>query len=343
MMAQQIHIIGGGLAGLSLANGLAARGIAVQVYEKRRYPQHRVCGEFICGVSEGVLNKLHIQPALADSIIHRQLSWHVGDRQVLSSALPTPAYSISRFQLDHRLADQLIAAGGSISYGKVASRSDAGWVNAQGKNYRPTNTHKNDGWIGLKIHLYHQTDGLEMHLANNGYIGLCSIDSKRSNVCGLFRLNRQLKGKGLELIINYLRDGGLNQLADQLAKCDYDKQSFSAIAGFEFGDQPAESDRFCIGDAASLIEPFTGNGMSMALESAALAVDPLVEYANGNASWLDTCASYRNAHHDKFHKRQRMANSLHPLMLNKHGQWLLSQLCRTRLLPFKSIFHHLRT
>jgi flavin-dependent dehydrogenase len=40
-------IIGGGLAGLCLSIQLADRGISVVVFEKNKYPFHKVCGEYI--------------------------------------------------------------------------------------------------------------------------------------------------------------------------------------------------------------------------------------------------------------------------------------------------------
>ena len=40
-------IVGGGLAGLSLAIQLAEANRSVVVIEKKRYPFHRVCGEYV--------------------------------------------------------------------------------------------------------------------------------------------------------------------------------------------------------------------------------------------------------------------------------------------------------
>ncbi len=40
-------IVGGGLAGLCLAIQLADRGISVVLFEKNRFPFHKVCGEYI--------------------------------------------------------------------------------------------------------------------------------------------------------------------------------------------------------------------------------------------------------------------------------------------------------
>ena len=57
-MPEQITIVGGGLAGLTLGIGLLQRGVPVTVWEAGRYPRHRVCGEFISGRGSASLARL---------------------------------------------------------------------------------------------------------------------------------------------------------------------------------------------------------------------------------------------------------------------------------------------
>ena len=57
-MKYDVAIIGGGLAGLALANDLAMRGRKVVVFEKGNYPRHKVCGEYISMESHSYLLKL---------------------------------------------------------------------------------------------------------------------------------------------------------------------------------------------------------------------------------------------------------------------------------------------
>src|SRR5687767_9283184 len=42
-----VAIIGGGLGGLSLSIQLARKGYRVVLFEKEKYPYHKVCGEYI--------------------------------------------------------------------------------------------------------------------------------------------------------------------------------------------------------------------------------------------------------------------------------------------------------
>src|ERR1017187_9879034 len=53
-------IIGGGLAGLTLAIQLADAGRTVVLFEKEKYPFHKVCGEYISMESYGFLERIGI-------------------------------------------------------------------------------------------------------------------------------------------------------------------------------------------------------------------------------------------------------------------------------------------
>jgi flavin-dependent dehydrogenase len=60
---------------------------------------------------------------------------------------------------------------------------------------------------------------------------------------------------------------------------------------------------FAVGDAAAFIDPFTGSGMLMALESAEILADCIVRYCSIPEQ---IAANYRISHRDKFQKRLRV-------------------------------------
>ena len=68
---KRISIVGGGLAGLSLGVALRRHGIPVILFEAGSYPRHRVCGEFISGLSKATLNTLGLQDLLHGAMSHR--------------------------------------------------------------------------------------------------------------------------------------------------------------------------------------------------------------------------------------------------------------------------------
>ena len=109
-----ISIVGGGLAGLSLALRLQQSGVPVTVYEKRNYPQHRVCGEFISGVSEQTLARMQILDLMGDSRQISQVEWFIQNQSIFEYQLEKPARGISRYYLDHLLATRLQQRGGEV-------------------------------------------------------------------------------------------------------------------------------------------------------------------------------------------------------------------------------------
>ena len=65
-----ITIAGGGLAGLAAGIALRQRGVPVELHEAASYPRHRVCGEFISGLSETTVETLGLGAVLEDCHLH---------------------------------------------------------------------------------------------------------------------------------------------------------------------------------------------------------------------------------------------------------------------------------
>ena len=78
-----IEIAGGGLTGLSLGIALRERGVPVTLREASCYPRHRVCGEFINGVTEDTLRNLGIADIFHDALSHHSTRWWMGPKQIL--------------------------------------------------------------------------------------------------------------------------------------------------------------------------------------------------------------------------------------------------------------------
>src|SRR6266446_9957477 len=93
-----ITIIGGGLAGLTLGIGLRQRGIPVTVLEAGHYPRHRVCGEFISGGGQEVLERLGVRKSFleAGAIPARTAAFFTGRAQSPARPLLPPALCLSR-------------------------------------------------------------------------------------------------------------------------------------------------------------------------------------------------------------------------------------------------------
>lgn len=333
---QPVEIVGGGLAGLSLGLALRRACVPVTLFETGTYPRHRVCGEFIAGLDSGTIRTLGLAPLLTDALRHREVAWFIRGRFSRRQVLPTPALAISRFVLDARLAGAFADAGGVLHTGqRIAEReTPAGRIFSTGR--RRTRS----PWLGLKIHALDLplTRSLELHLGDEAYVGLARVDSRRVNVCGLFR-RRQLQGRGTQLLSAYLRAAALPRLADRLDAHAVDEDSFSAVAGLGFDHRlPVAPGRLCLGDASATIPPFTGNGMAMAFQGAALALPAVLAYAHGTMDWSTTTRTVQTALRTHFRLRLASAAVLHPFLLQTPRQRWLAVLNHTRLLPLRPLY-----
>ncbi len=338
-MNEEITITGGGLAGLSLATALRLHEVPVTVLEAGSYPRHRVCGEFVSGVSTETLEALGISDLFADAHRHRSLAWHEGGRLIHRDGFKDPALGISRHLLDERLWKRVTGLGGIVRTNvRAAPELGDGHVWAAGRKPR------NGPWIGLKAHVRNPSKSadLEMHAGTNGYAGLAGVEDGWTNVCGLFRLDRSLKADGANLLTTYLDAGGNYGLAAMLRDCEWREGSISAVAGFEFGRQKSTPGLFRLGDAESMIPPFTGNGMSMAFQAAECAIGPLVSYSRGESSWKKAANTVRAAVQRKFRRRLAVAGVLHPLLFETSCKSVLQSLASARLLPFQPMLSLIR-
>ncbi|MDQ8194279.1 hypothetical protein QEH59_07575 [Coraliomargarita sp. SDUM461004] len=332
-----IEIIGAGLAGLALGNALQANGIPVTLHEAGTLPRHRVCGEFICGRGSDALHSLGLGTSLRDACTHKSTVWYLQGRARLRQTLPKPALGLSRYVLDQRLADSFQETGGQLilkSRKKLNSRPIAR-VHCQGR--KPARS----DWVGLKLHcqdLPLEAD-LELHLGTSGYVGLSKIENNKVNVCALFKQRSGLKAKRTDYLLKYLKNSKLGYVAEKLCAATILPESHCGVAGVEFSRIPSsDSSKLFLGDAYSVIPPFTGNGMSIALEAAELAYPMLYKYATGTQTWQRTVNQINLLQHARFDSRLRAARWLHPWIHSKPGQYALGTLARTQLLPFKLLY-----
>lgn len=333
-----ITIIGGGLAGLALGIGLRKRGIPVTLHEAMTYPRHRVCGEFICGVTSRTLQSLGIEAELTDAEQCRTTGWYCQEKPVYQHELPKVALGLSRHLLDFRLAQKFQQIGGNLL---TASRfsspeSQEGIITATGRK-----VHKRSPWIGLSLHceVLPLSHDLEIHLGQHGYIGLSRIENNRVNMCGLFRKQTGITAKKSDLLLAYLKINGLQQLRDRIENSKIVEESVVGISHLDFNQRVlCDSNKLSLGDHSALIPTFTGNGMSMALKSAEIALNPVTFYAKEFIAWGDVINSVQQQIQKEFSRRLKIACLLHPFFYTKLGQNLLVRGAQLNLLPFNQIF-----
>ena len=338
---QPLEIVGGGIAGLALGSALHRAGLPVTVFETLGYPRHRVCGEFIAGLDDATTARLGLGPLLQDARRHRRVVWRRHGRTVREHDLPAPALGLSRYALDARLAGAFVDAGGELrtSIRVPIDSAPEGRVFAVGRRRQPS------PWLGLKVHVRGLclAGDLEVHLGDQGYVGLSGVEDCRVNVCGLFRRRRFSAGEpaatGVALLLRYLDAAGLEELGRRLRAAEIDAGSFCAVAALPFHRQAPTPGRLCIGDSFAMPPPFTGNGMAMALQGAALACDPLIAWARGTTSWPDAIEIIQRRLRRHFRLRLACAQAVHSFLLEPPRQWWLAAAGRLRLLPLRPLYH----
>jgi menaquinone-9 beta-reductase len=340
-----VNIVGGGLAGLTLGIGLRRKGVPVTLWEAGGYPRHRVCGEFISGRGLLALKRL----GLADTV------WNAGARAGRTAIffqerqgtgvleLPEPAWCISRFRLDAALAREFRALGGVLHESERWRGDDAvaGTVRASGRRSHPSEAGYH--WFGLKGHYRHlplEAD-LEMHLFRDGYVGLCRLSTGEVNVCGMFRRRAGMPSPAAGQRDDFLRGPAESVLHTRFKNAELMESTFCAVAGLSLKPRlEVEPTVFAIGDALSMIPPITGNGMSMAFESAELAMEPLCKFSAG-AGWEEICLEARARFEFAFGKRLRLAWWLHRLIFMPAAQSVLGRGLRRQWL-WKTLFEKTR-
>ena len=336
---KQLTIAGGGLAGLALGIALRRRSIPVQVIEAANYPRHRVCGEFISGIQMDELIALGIDDLFTLAAQHRETAWFDGSRLMLRVTLPEAAYGLSRHHLDAALAGRFVAMGGEL-HTSTRFTDDAageGTVLATGRPQQAS------PWLGLKAHFENLplSADLEIHLCNIAYVGLTRVEHDRVNVSGLFRRTTSITGDqpALEQAVH---DAGLSELAGRLSKGRMDTSSLKGVKRFQLGWQTHNDDTVRIGDAAAMIPPFTGNGMTMALQGALSAVEPLSRWSRGELSWTSARQNIRRSQSRKFSKRLRWARTLQWLLLQPLGRRLCAVGINKKWVSFETLYRNLR-
>jgi flavin-dependent dehydrogenase len=316
--AKPVQIVGGGLAGLTLGIALRKREIPVTIFEAGNYPRHRVCGEFISGRGQQTLARLGLREMLerAGAVNAATAAFFSAIRSTSPRALPADAICLSRFKLDAALAERFRETGGELlAGGRFAENFGEGVVRATGRRAQA----EEDGsrWFGLKVHARNVllAADLEMHVSPLGYVGLCRVEGGAVNVCGLFR-RRTGENAGPQNWREWLRGQFGSPLNRRLVAAEFEENSFCAVAGLSLRPQQAAARaEVCIGDAVTMIPPVTGNGMSMAFESAELAVAPLAAWSLDEMPWAGVRQKIARDCDAAFARRLAWAKWLQRLML----------------------------
>lgn len=334
-------VIGGGPAGSMLAMRLAAAGREVVLLEKERGPHDKVCGEFLSREAVEYLRQAGIEPLDLGACAIQYVRLHAR-RKIVGAELPFTALSLSRRVMDEVLLAKAEGAGCVVRRGSFVEKMHAAgnrwWVGLRGGRtidaktvFLATGKHDLNGWergrgsqndlIGFKMHwrlapAQMTTLGgvMELFLFRGGYGGLSLVEGNTANLCLVVRKNRlrQLGGWAhlQRAILAEVR--GMRERLRDGEPCWTKPLAISSIPyGYSCGSPGGV---WRVGDQAAVIPSFTGDGMSIALHSAALAAEM---YLNGKS--VDT---YIGCLKDQLQSGMRFATNLSRVMVTPGGRAL---------------------
>lgn len=300
----QVLIIGGGLAGLVNSILLSRAGIEVLLVEKRSYPFHKVCGEY---VSNEVVNFLRsisaypdiLEPATINRLMISSISGLGGEIE-----LGLGGFGVSRFAFDNFLYQRALKEGAQIRLNTRVINIETGTegaliqtdkgeqfeaklvIGAHGKRSRVDHalgrdfTRQRAPFIGVKYHIRTDLPSNQIALHNfpGGYCGVCKVEKDIYNVCYLSSRDNLKKYKNVKIMEEQIvyRNPLLKEL---FLNSDFLFDKPEVINEVSFAPKaPVENGIFMTGDAAGLITPLCGNGMAMAIHSAKILAETIIEH-----------------------------------------------------------------
>jgi flavin-dependent dehydrogenase len=298
-------VAGGGLAGAAAALLLARAGRDVKLFERAAAATDKICGEFLSGEACGHLAALGVDVAALGGHPIRTVRL-VRGRRTVAAALPFPAFGLSRRVLDEALLARAAAAGAAVCPGQAirqaALAADGGIALTLGdgsvrctealflavgkhdlRGVRRPVPDRPDDLVGFKQHfllapaqMLALQGVVEVMLFPDGYAGLQPVEDGQANLCLLVRRARlERVGDTWEALLADLRRASPH-LDARLAGAVplFERPLTISRVPYGFLHAPSAADPaglWRLGDQAAVIPSFTGDGMAIALHSAALA------------------------------------------------------------------------
>lgn len=305
-----VLIIGGGLAGLTSAMHLSQAGLKVVLIEKKDYPRHKVCGEYISNEILPYLQRLGVNPLQLKpkKITRFQLSASSG--KSINRPLDLGGFSVRRYTLDNHLYQYVLKSGVEVllhttiqniqfkeDFFEVSSNKGEVFeakvvIAAHGKRSSIDKTlnrpffQDRAYYIGVKqyFQMPFPSDLVALHNFEGGYCGVSKVENDWVNVAYLTTKD-SLQQYGT---IEALEEKALSKnpfLKEVFEKGQpvLDKPLVISNVSFQSKKRVCDHVLMC-GDAAGMISPLCGNGMAMAIHSANMASDLVVDFLEGKIS-----------------------------------------------------------
>jgi flavin-dependent dehydrogenase len=292
MTEWDVTVIGGGPAGSTAATFTAKAGLMTLLIDRAVFPREKVCGDCLNPGCWAIFDQLGVAGEIA-GLPAARLQWvaftNIRGRQIEHRFPNTgrPETGIRRSLLDHALLMNAKKAGVQIRQGEPVTGVERGWliktgrrqvrtrflVAADGRNssvarflgaFPRTRTDR------VACQTYFSADRpshIALELNQLGYMGIGTVGQGTVNLCIVARPKQ----------IEELR----SRISERFGLTP--EQRWNTVA--PLSRRPVGTDDptlFYVGDAARVVEPFTGEGILYALKSGSLAAESIIEsHRNG--------------------------------------------------------------
>lgn len=300
---RDVVIIGGGLAGLVSAIHLSKAGIEVTLIEKNNFPRHKVCGEYISNEVLPYLRSLNLSISDLNPTAISKMEFSTVRGKLISANLPLGGFGISRFALDNYLYKKAIEYGCQIIQDNVidVQFSNDQFVISTSQNALIKSTlalgafgkrsnidlmlnrkfiQKKSPWLAVKAHYSGKfsNDLVALHNFDGGYCGISKVENDILNICYLanYKTFKKYKNTAEFQAKVICKNPHLKEVFENSILL-FDKPLTISQIAFE-QKEAVENHLIMIGDSAGLIHPLCGNGMAMAIHSAKIASELIVDF-----------------------------------------------------------------
>lgn len=322
-----LAIVGGGPAGTATALEARHRGLRVSIWDRDRFPRDKVCGEFLSAeslpwleteipstlsrgtairrsefVSRSGRSRAFALPMCGRGLSRRALDEALWRRAGAASAESQEGEGIRRIHKinpgrGNRTLWELESSLGKIQRAGALVIACGRWWKLDGlpgpaqKEPKERNGNAAPG-MGAKAHFsgIAARDAVEMYFFPGGYCGLAPIEDGLYNACCLVHRNlaRECMGRGMSDFGAWLRGVARHPALDARLRAATQVSETLATAPLRPARRVADREgALWVGDAAGFLDPFTGDGISMALHSGRLAAEELARALEKGFEELD--------------------------------------------------------